>query len=337
MTSLGAPPPRRSRRERVSLPATRLLSAAAALVAAVVALGLWHPWSGSHRSEWTAPPAVPAVLNGDESAFASRLAAWVGYVRDAEEDPHNIAVLGCSGRLKRVGDAPAALDSVRRLAVDACAALAAGARDHNAALLSVDANLLGKAQRERAEGEQDLRLLVTALRLRRSPGGHVDGRLSRVASQLAGRSVSARCFASAADWRAVEDSVGRTEQGVLRLDGFAVHAESRIDLAPDVCRTLAAIATAPFAAATHALQVLTHESEHLAGADGIDDEAKTDCYAAQRLAFTARLLGRPAAEARTMGRFYLRFDQPRLPPQYRSRECRNGGRLDVRPGDNRFP
>ena len=113
-----------------------------------------------------------------------------------------------------------------------------------------------------------------------------------------------------------------------------MHAQSRIDLAPRACRTLASITTARFVAATHALEVLTHESEHLAGADGIDDEARTDCYAAQRLALTARLLGRPAAEASTMGRFYLAFGQPGLPSQYRSRECRNGGRFDLRPNDD---
>ena len=202
---------------------------------------------------------------------------------------------------------------------------------------SVDAQLLGKAQRERAEGERDLALLVTALGLRRSPGGHVDPKLSRVASQLAGRSVSARCFTSGADWRAVEDSYGRTEHGVTRLAGFAVYAEGRIDLSPGVCRTLVSIDDASFAAATYAIEVLTHESEHLAGVDGIDDEGTTDCYAAQRLFTAARLLGRPAADARMMGLFYLRFYQPDLPPQYRSPECRKGGRLDLTPRDASFP
>jgi hypothetical protein len=245
------------------MPGRRVFVGAAAVVAAVVALVVWHPWRDAGRAEWTAPPPVPASLTAAQSGYANRLAAWVGYVRDAQEDYRNVAVLGCAGRLNRIGDPPMGLERVRMLAADACAALAAGARDHTAALLSVDAHLLGKAQRERAEGERDLGLLVKALRLRRSPGGQVDARLSRVASQLAGRSVSARCFASDADWRAVEDSVGRTEQGITRLDGFALHEQSRIDLAPDVCRTLARIKTARFVAATHALEVLTHESEHL--------------------------------------------------------------------------
>lgn len=149
--------------------------------------------------------------------------------------------------------------------------------------------------------------------------------------------MSARCFASDADWRAVEDSVGRTEQGVTRLLGFAVYSQSRIDLSPDVCRTLASLTTAPFDSATVAIEVLTHESEHLAGVDGIQNEARTDCYAAQRLALTARLLGRATGEARSMGAYYLRYHQPNLPAEYRSRECRDGGRLDLRAGDPRFP
>ena len=337
MTSLGAPPPRRSRRERVSLPGWRflvLLGGSAAVVAAVLA---WQPWHGPARSVWTAPPPVPASFDASQTRFANRLAAWVGFVRDAEEDPRNVAVLACGQRLDGVGEPPSGLEPLRRLAADACSALADGARDHNSARLSLDARLLGKAERERAEGERDLGLLVGALGLARSPGGHVDARLSRVASRLARRSVSARCFTADADWRAVEDSVGRTEHGVLRLAGFAVYSQSRIDLSPEVCRTLASIGSASFVEATHALEVLTHESEHLVGTDGIDDEAKTDCYASQRLALTARLLGRPAAEASRMGAFYLRYQQPGLPPQYRSRECRNGGRFDLRRHDDRFP
>jgi hypothetical protein len=305
--------------------------------ALLIGLLVWHPWRGTARTAWTAPPAVPLSLTAEQSGYADRLSAWVGYVRDAEEDPRNLAVRSCSARLERLGDPPPALERVRRLAADACDALASGARDRTAALRSIDTDLLGQAQREHAEGARDLAFLVRALRLQRTPGGRVDARLSRVASQLAGRDVTARCFASDADWRAVEDSVGRTEHGVMRLDGFAVYAQSRVDLSPRVCRTLAVIATASFVRATHALEVLTHESEHLAGVDGIDDEAKTDCYAAQRLALTARLLGRPAAEGRMMGSFYLRFDQPGLPPQYRSHECRNGGRLDLRRNDDRFP
>jgi hypothetical protein len=337
VTSLGAPPPRRSRRERLSLPSTRILLAGAVTVAALVALLLWRPWQQGSRTSWTAPPTVPASLDAPQTGFANRLAAWVGFVRDAEEDPRSQAVQGCQRRLDRVGPAPAGLEDLRRLAADACSALANSARHHNTALLSVNAALLGKAQRERAEGDHDLALLVAALGLRRAPGGQVDARLSRIASQLARRSVSARCFASDADWRAVEDSVGRTEQGVTRLFGFAVYSQSRIDLSPEVCRTLASIASASFDPATEAIEVLTHESEHLAGVDGIQNEARTDCYAAQRLALTARLLGRPSGEARTMGAYYLRFHQPGLPAEYRSRECRNGGRFDLRPADPRFP
>ena len=337
MTSLGAPPPRRSRRERLTLPSTRILATGTVVVAGLAALLVWQPWQRQSRTSWSAPPNVPVSLDEPQTGFANRLAAWVGFVRDAEEDPRNLAVQGCRRRLDRVGTAPAGLEDLGRLALDACSALTSGARHHNSALLSVDAGLLGRSQRERAEGDHDLALLVTALGLRRAPGGQVDARLSRIASQVARRSVSTRCFASDADWRAVEDSVGRTEKGVTRHLGFAVYSQSRIDLSPAVCRTLASIATASFDPATEAIEVLTHESEHLAGVDGIQDEARTDCYAAQRLALTARLLGRATGEARGMGAYYLRYHQPDLPPEYRSRECRNGGRFDLRPKDARFP
>jgi hypothetical protein len=108
-------------------------------------------------------------------------------------------------------------------------------------------------------------------------------------------------------------------------------------LSPEVCRTLHSIRSATFGAAVHAIEVLTHESEHLAGVDGIRNEARTDCYAAQRMVISARLLGRPASEARRMGAFYLQLEQPGLPPRYRSPECRDGGAYDLRTGDQAFP
>jgi hypothetical protein len=137
--------------------------------------------------------------------------------------------------------------------------------------------------------------------------------------------------------RAVQDAIGRTEHSVVSLAGFAVIPERRIDLSPEVCRTLLTIRTARFFAATHAIEVLTHESEHLAGVDGIENEARADCYAAQRMHITARLLGRPLADARAMGGFYVRVQQPSLPPEYRSPECRNGGAFDLRLHDATFP
>jgi hypothetical protein len=38
-----------------------------------------------------------------------------------------------------------------------------------------------------------------------------------------------------------------------------------------------------------------------------------------------------------MGAYYLRYYQPGLPAEYRSRECQNSGRFDLRPGDPHFP
>jgi hypothetical protein len=38
-----------------------------------------------------------------------------------------------------------------------------------------------------------------------------------------------------------------------------------------------------------------------------------------------------------MGQLYLMAEQPFLPAEYRSRECRNGGPFDLRRSDPTFP
>lgn len=333
--TLGAPPPRRSRRERIRLPGRRLQIALGVLAAALVVAFVWHPWREPPRGEWTTAPVVPATLSPAERAWQARIARWAAFVDDAREDPAWQAVQRCGERLDAVGEAPASLRELRELADDTCAALTASARHRVSATRSLDPALLDRAAKEEREGNNDLALLVDAVGARRDDA--LDARLSKVASRVAGAEVTVRCFSSLEDWRAVQRVVGRTEEGVQELAGFAVFAERRAELSPEVCRTLKSIRTASHSDATDAIAVLTHEAQHLAGVDGIEDEATTDCYSAQRMRQTAVLLGRPPAEAASMGALYLRTMQPLLPEQYRSPDCRNGGGLDLRPRDPEFP
>ena len=284
------------------------------------------------------PPTVPASLDAPQTGFANRLAAWVGFVRDAEEDPRNQAVQGCHRRLDRVGrragrargSAAAGRRRVQRLAN--------GARHHNTALLSVNAALLGRAQRERAEGDHDLALLVAALGLRRAPGGQVDAR--SVADRLAAR----RAFRQRALLREPRRLARR--RGLGRADRAGRDPAARLRrLFPEPHRPLAG-------GLPHARVDRERVIRPCDGGDrGADARERAPCRrrrdsergahrllrrAAPRADGAAARPSRAAKRAR-MGAYYLRFHQPGLPAEYRSRECRNGGRFDLRPADPRFP
>jgi hypothetical protein len=74
--------------------------------------------------------------------------------------------------------------------------------------------------------------------------------------------------------------------------------------------------------------VFAHEIGHtLIGSN----EAATECWAVQRAKTVARVLGASAATATEVGRVYLREHYPKLPPDYQSAECYDGGALDLAP------
>ena len=61
-----------------------------------------------------------------------------------------------------------------------------------------------------------------------------------------------------------------------------------------------------------------------------------ECYAVQGLERTAGLLGVGRPYARALARVYWE-EYPLLDAQYRSRECRDGGKLDLHPHRAGFP
>jgi hypothetical protein len=82
------------------------------------------------------------------------------------------------------------------------------------------------------------------------------------------------------------------------------------------------------------VNTLAHESYHLAG---VRNEAQTECYALQAIAFVARRLGASREQAQALAKFS--FDQlpGRMPPEYSSPDCYDGGPLDLRPNDPVWP
>jgi len=83
-----------------------------------------------------------------------------------------------------------------------------------------------------------------------------------------------------------------------------------------------------------ALDVLAHESWHL---EGSQNEAVTECYAEQTVGFVATKLGSDDVQARGLARLVHLLVYPRMPDEYRSAECRDGGALDLRRDSSAWP
>lgn len=156
-------------------------------------------------------------------------------------------------------------------------------------------------------------------------------RFSREASRIAGRTVRVDC-----DEAYTFTGVATDAAGVAFLSrGLAL-------LEPDVCRTLHDLAFDGEVRrrddAAWAITVLAHEAVHLRG---VRNEALTECFAVQEGVELGRRLGLPEEEARALMRAQL--DRARAPRdlsrlEYRPpEECREGGRLDLRPADPAFP
>jgi hypothetical protein len=172
-----------------------------------------------------------------------------------------------------------------------------------------------------------------------------EARFSAIASEIAGRPVEVRCqgrFSAAfdvtaesgrvqfdaegrpVDWtdlkRGICASLGRFEHEHRQEKFTCVHDPLACD--PSVLKSI------------HSLETLAHESWHLAG---FADEAKTECYALQRIAFVAAALGAPREQGHALARTAFVVLYPRMPAEYRSGECRNGGSLDLSPDSSVFP
>jgi hypothetical protein len=186
--------------------------------------------------------------------------------------------------------------------------------------------------------------------------GEMEHKLSEVATSLAGRPVKVRCqgFVSSMldiNWRAGEvqyDEYGRpgdhaflTRRTCRELNEFdPSSARRKLDclLSVDWSRwTMQADYYSPCAKrarpAVLAITVLAHEAMHLRG---WVNEAQAQCYAIQEAAWTAVRLGATPEQARAVASFAL-AQQPGMPSDYQSSDCRAGGRLDLAPATPGFP
>jgi hypothetical protein len=86
-----------------------------------------------------------------------------------------------------------------------------------------------------------------------------------------------------------------------------------------------------------ALAVVAHESYHLLG---YSNEAQVECYGMQSIWFVANKLGASIDESQALASLYATRMYPSrrtLTPTYWSAQCRDGGKLDLRPSLARWP
>jgi hypothetical protein len=175
----------------------------------------------------------------------------------------------------------------------------------------------------------------------------LQGKLSPIASEIAGRQVGVRC----PGWWGRLLSPGDTNAGVVAIDEDGRMA-GHTDLRTATCDELAAVigggreqqlacvsrstSCGDDAQATAwAVNTLAHEAVHLRG---IQDEAVTECHAVQNLAVAAERLGATPEQARGLALLHLETSPAKKPVQYQlPGGCENGGPLDERPADPAWP
>ncbi|HSK16223.1 MAG TPA: hypothetical protein VK915_08640 [Gaiellaceae bacterium] len=154
-------------------------------------------------------------------------------------------------------------------------------------------------------------------------------RFSEEASLIAGKPVRIRC-----------DEAGEFVGAVLHADGVATVGGDLSYLTPDRCLDLYRLAfegEVRGSQTARSIAVLAHEAWHLRG---VRDEGETECYALQSGVDLGQRLGLDRDHARRLMRQQLVENsgrtvgtlEYRVPP-----ECRDGGPLDLRPDDPRFP
>lgn len=156
-------------------------------------------------------------------------------------------------------------------------------------------------------------------------------RFTAEAARIAGREVTVRC-----DDGYAFTGVGSDAAGVA----FIPRALAYLD--PGICRSLYRVTFEDRLGgrddAAFAITVLAHEATHLRG---VRNEAETECFALQEGVTLGQRLGLDIDTARDLMRSQLDRDLSdasvqrvdyRLPPG-----CRDGGALDLRPADPRFP
>lgn len=188
-------------------------------------------------------------------------------------------------------------------------------------------------------------LAFGALALTHRRAEAAERRLATIASEIANRDVNVHCQGAVA--AALDVS---SEAGSVMFDADGRPADTA-ELKRSVCSALRRFERdrqqPEFACLARddrcpdnvirsawAVQTLSHEAWHLAGEI---DEGRTQCFGLQTTAYVAVRLGAEREEAQALASYLYRHIYPRMPDSYQSGECRDGGKLDLRPEITVFP
>jgi hypothetical protein len=171
---------------------------------------------------------------------------------------------------------------------------------------------------------------------------HIDPRLSRAASKLAGHHVEVRCW-SPSDWRARASEVARYAPGHVDVrspwSGYLALDRKRANFGPSVCGRLAALAYDDDGPSGYDdswwLSWSLALFAHVIGPSG--SRATSECRSMQEIRPTGEALGLDADTAARLGRLFWTDIYPREDARFRSPDCRSGGRLDLDRSTSAWP
>ncbi len=155
---------------------------------------------------------------------------------------------------------------------------------------------------------------------------------SEVATEIAGRPVSMQCQRLTGALVDVTAELGYVTFDASGQPGDVGRLER--DACNDLRDYVHSDKSSPTFEQVIAVNVLSHESQHLAGEM---DEARAECASIQRLAEVAGWLGATPEQARALAEEYATEVYPRMPAAYRSADCVMDGEWDLTPGDQQWP
>jgi hypothetical protein len=184
-----------------------------------------------------------------------------------------------------------------------------------------------------------LALLLCFLALRHQRAEAAERRLAAIASEIAQREVHVHCQGSVAAMFDISAEAGSVEfdaQGrpadTTKLKRSTCSALMRFERerkkAEFACLLRRTSCPNSVIRSAWSVQALAHEAWHLAGEL---DEARTECFGLQSTAYVAERLGADPTQAQALAAYLYERIYPRLPADYRSGHCRDGGALDLRP------
>ena len=301
-------------------------------------------------SEAVVPPSTSTAARTPptEDQWLGRYALWVTDLRVALAHAERPALERCGSTLEsELGEPPASLRAPEAILARACRRFADGARlpDRREAFLewAQGAHLVWEANHRLPTPQAMERLPLPAGRGELSES-RVEPLLTEVARDIAAPVGEVRCW-SQADWSELQ----KEEFGADRnLAGFASPGFQRVNLAWDICDSLAELAYTterPTGAEelklAFAITTLTHEAGHLnesgdfygAGAN----EPLAECWGMQHIRQAAMRLGASRAYANELAERYWTKVYPTRPADYRTKKCRDGGAYDIRKESSIWP